>query len=42
MASAYERMSEERAPIGELMPRSAMPVEAIAEVWRRIEKALKK
>jgi len=42
MASAYERMSEERAPVGELMPRSAMPVEAVAEVWRRIEKALKK
>ena len=42
MASAYERMSEERAPIGELMPRSAMPVEAVVEVWRRIEKALKK
>ena len=42
MASAYERMSEERAPVGELMSRSAMPVEAVAEVWRRIEKALKK
>jgi len=42
MASAYEKMSEERAPIGELMPRSSMPVEAVAEVWRRIEKALAK
>lgn len=42
MASAYERMSEERAPIGELLPRSAPAVEAVAEVWRRIEKALKK
>ena len=41
MASAYERMSEERAPIGTLMPRSAQPVEAVAEIWRRIEKALK-
>jgi cellulose biosynthesis protein BcsQ len=41
MASAYEKMSEERAPIGEIMPRSSQPVEAVAEVWRRIEKALK-
>lgn len=40
MASAYERVSEERAPIGELMPRQSMPVEAIALLWRRIEKAL--
>ncbi|MFL6724217.1 MAG: ParA family protein [Sphingomicrobium sp.] len=42
MASAYERMSEVRAPIGHLLPRSAQPVEAVAEVWRRIEKALAK
>ncbi len=42
MASAYERMSEERAPIGQLLPRSAQAVEAVAEVWRRIEKALAK
>jgi chromosome partitioning protein len=42
MASAYERMSEERAPVGQLLPRSAQPVEAVAEVWRRIEKALAK
>lgn len=40
MASAYERVSEERAPIGELMPRYSMPVEAVALLWRRIEKAL--
>jgi cellulose biosynthesis protein BcsQ len=40
MASAYERVSEERAPIGELMPRNSVPVEAIALLWRRIEKAL--
>lgn len=40
MASAYERMSEERAPIGELLPRSSLPVEAVAELWRRIEKTL--
>jgi len=42
MASAYERMSEDRAPIGNVLPRSAQPVEAVAEVWRRIEKALAK
>ena len=41
MASAYERVSEERAPIGALMPRYSPPVEAIALLWRRIEKALK-
>lgn len=40
MASAYERVSEERAPIGELLPRSSKPVEAVAELWRRVEKAL--
>ena len=40
MASAYERMSEERAPIGELMARSSAPVKAIALLWQRIEKAL--
>ncbi len=41
MASAYERVSEDRAPIGELMPRYSPPVEAVALLWRRIEKALK-
>ena len=39
-ASAYERMSEERAPIGELLSRSSAPVEAVAQLWRRIEKTL--
>lgn len=42
MASAYERMSDLRAPIGEIMPRSSPSVEAIAQLWRRIEKALAK
>lgn len=42
MASAYERMSDLRAPIGEIMPRSAPTVEAIAQLWRRIEKVLAK
>lgn len=40
MASAYERVSEERAPIGALLPRYAMPVEAVALLWRRLEKAI--
>ena len=42
MASAYEKMSEERKPIGELLPRSALAVEAVAELWRRLEKVLAK
>jgi len=42
MASAYERMSEERAPIGNLLPIGSPPVQAIIEVWKRIEKALAK
>jgi chromosome partitioning protein len=42
MASAYERMSEERRPIGEIMPRSSPPVEAVAGLWRRLEKVLAK
>ena len=40
MASAYERVSVERAPIGALMPRKSPPVEAVTQLWRRIEKAL--
>lgn len=40
MASAYERMSELRAPIGEFMPRSSPAVEAVALLWRRVEKAV--
>lgn len=40
MASAYERVSTEQAPVGELLPRKSAPVEAIAQLWRRIEKAL--
>jgi hypothetical protein len=35
-------MSEERKPIGELLPRSALAVEAVAQLWRRIEKTLAK
>ena len=42
MASAYEKMSEEQKPIGELLPRSAPAVEAITELWRRLERVLTK
>jgi len=42
MASAYEKMSEERKPIGEILPSSSAPVEAVAALWRRLEKALAK
>lgn len=42
MSSAFEKVSEERKPIGEILPRSAPPVEAVAYLWRRIEKALAK
>lgn len=40
MASAYERVSDERRPIGELLPRSAPPVQAVADLWAKIEKVL--
>jgi cellulose biosynthesis protein BcsQ len=40
MASAYERVSQERRPIGEILPRSSAPVVAIEGLWRRVEKAL--
>ena len=40
MASAFERVSEERAPISALMPRYSMPVEVTVLVWRKIERAL--
>jgi cellulose biosynthesis protein BcsQ len=40
MASAFERVSEERAPIGELLPRYSMPVEITALLWRKVERVL--
>jgi cellulose biosynthesis protein BcsQ len=40
MASAYEKMSEEGKPIGEILPRSSPPVQAVAELWQRLEKVL--
>ena len=42
MASSYERMTESRAPIGELMPAAAPPVQAVRDLWRRIERTLTK
>lgn len=40
MASAYETMTERRAPLGSYAPRSLPAVQAVAELWRRVEKAL--
>jgi cellulose biosynthesis protein BcsQ len=40
MASAYEKMSAERRPIGEIMPQSSSPVAAVADLWRRLEQTL--
>jgi cellulose biosynthesis protein BcsQ len=37
MLSAYERVSEERAPIGVLMPLGSPPVRAVADLWKRVE-----
>lgn len=42
MASAFEKMSQERKPIGELLPPSALAVQAVADLWKRIERALSK
>lgn len=40
MASAFERMSEERMPVGEFMPPDSGAVRAIGSLWSRIEQAL--
>lgn len=40
MASAFEAMTEQRAPLGTFAPRSSPGVEAIASLWRRVEQAL--
>lgn len=40
MASAYERMTEARAPIGTIAGRKSAPVAAIAALWQAIEKRL--
>ena len=40
MASAFERMTEARAPIGAIASRGSAPVKAIAELWQAVEKKL--
>lgn len=40
MASAFEAMTERRAPVGAMLSRGSVPVEAIARLWQRIESAL--
>ena len=41
-ASAYERMTEARAPVGALMGRGSAPVQAVAGLWQAVEKRLAK
>lgn len=40
MASAFEAMTDRRAPLGAFTPRGSVGVEAVAELWRRVEGAL--
>lgn len=40
MASAYERMTEARAPIGAVAGRKSAPVAAIASLWQMVERRL--
>lgn len=40
MASAFEAMTDRRAPLGAFAPRTSVGVEAIAGLWRRVEAAL--
>lgn len=40
MASAFEAMTERRAPLGTFAPRGSVGVEAVAALWRRVEAAL--
>lgn len=40
MASAFEAMTERRAPLGVFAPRGSIGVEAVAALWRRVEAAL--
>lgn len=41
-ASAYERMTEARAPVGTLMGQGSAPVQAVAGLWQAVEKRLAK
>lgn len=40
MASAFEAMTERRAPLGAYAPRGSPGVEAVAALWQRLENAL--
>jgi cellulose biosynthesis protein BcsQ len=40
MASAFEAMTDRRAPLGTFAARTSPGVEAITELWRRVESAL--
>jgi len=40
MTSAFEAMTERRAPLGAYAPRGSIGVEAISDLWRRIETTL--
>lgn len=40
MTSAFEAMTERRAPLGTFAPRGSVGVQAVSELWRRIETAL--
>jgi cellulose biosynthesis protein BcsQ len=42
MASAFEAMSDRRAPLGSFTSRRAPGVQAVAQVWSRVEQALAK
>ena len=40
MASAFEAMTDRRAPLGAFTPRGSVGVEAVTALWRRVEGAL--
>ena len=40
MASAFEAMTDRRAPLGAFAPRGSVGMEAVAGLWRRVEAAL--
>ena len=40
MSSAYETMTDRRAPLGSYAPRSLPAVEAVTDLWRKVEAAL--
>jgi chromosome partitioning protein len=40
MASAFEAMTEQRAPLGAFAPRGSIGVAAVATLWTRVEQAL--